>query len=88
MSTLYENLKAWSHWVKNEVNPSQDRLEMAMAIDQCVEVVEAARDLIGVNNIGKTIDTSIDWSRSDVSACFKGSALTRINNAIKKLEKE
>lgn len=33
-----------------------------------VEVAESCIELLSMNNIGKTVDTSLDWSGSDISA--------------------
>ncbi len=50
-------------------------------------VAKAAKILVGKNNIGKTVDTTIQWD-GDISAIMNGKALGDIIKVLAELEKE
>lgn len=54
-------------------------------IPALIEVAMAASDLVGANNIGKTVDTKIAF-KGAISAAFHGEALTAVINALEKLK--
>lgn len=60
--------------------PRIDKMEKILA------VVKAAKNLIGKENIGKTMDTSVDFSGSAISAVFHGSSLYNLHTALEDLE--
>lgn len=62
-------------------------IEYGHAVQKLIEVAKAAKELIGPDNIGKTVDISIKWDGA-ISAIMHGQALWDVKQNLEDLERE